>query len=59
MTRRATTRDRLLRLVAKHPTWTAERFAARLGVTRWRVYQLLSQAGYRHVWQRAPRKKTR
>ena len=49
---RPDTRDRLLRLVVRHPTWTAAHFAARLGKSKHRIYQLLREEGFRREWWR-------
>ena len=52
MSANTTTRARLRRLVTRYPTWTAARLAARLGVTKHRVYQLLHDEGYRPEWRK-------
>jgi hypothetical protein len=50
---RTKTRTRLLRLVARYPRWTAQKFADKLDVSRTRVYQILWAAGFRQEWRRS------
>ena len=44
------TRERLVLLVAEHPDWTGRQYAQALGVSRVRVYQLLTKLHARQVW---------